>query len=173
MKKIKTKSRKYPLIIILTDKTKITIPKQSEFSNQWLRNHGCSLMAEYVALQFLGLHMWPIHLLKWHKAHTPNDVKSKVTVKGVSKGIHQMAKGKGSAIYYKTPTVARIEFAMKAGHVVILEQKNPIHSIALIRDRGVTYKISYGTVTKVSVPAIAKTVTSNLTYRGMVVVKRK
>lgn len=172
MKKIKTSNKKYPLRIVLSSGRKITIPKQSGFDNDWLRHHGCSIMAEYVALQFLGIHKWPIHLLKWHKAHTPGDVRSKVTVKGVSKGINKLAKSKGTATYYKAPTAGRIEKALESGHVVILEQKNPIHSIALIRDKGKTYKISYGAVTKVSVPAIAKTATSNATYRGMVVVKK-
>lgn len=173
MKILKTKNKKYPLKITLSNGTKIKIPKQSEFSNIWLRHHGCSLMAEYVALQFLGIHKWPIRLLAWHRKHTPEDVRAKVTVNGVSKGINQLAKGKGSATYYKTPTADRINSALKAGHVVIMEQKNPIHSITLIRDGGVNYIINYGKVMKVSVSEIAKTATTNETYRGMVVVKKK
>lgn len=170
MKKIKTKNRKYPLKIVVGN-GKITIPKQSEFGNQWLKKHGCSLMAEYIALQYLGIHKWPIHLLKWHRVHTPGDIRAKVTVKGVSKGINQIA-GQGHAAYYKAAKENRIEAALKAGSMVILEQGSPIHSVVLVRDKGSTYMISYGAVKQVSVASIAKTATKNATYRGMVVVKK-
>lgn len=173
MKLTKKKSKKYPLKITLSDGTKITVPKQANFSNEWLRNHGCSLMAEYIALQWIGIHKWPINLLKWHKKHTPEDVKSKVTVKGVDKGIDVLGKGKGTSTYYATPTAARISAAMKAGKLVIMEQGGPIHSIVLLPDNGKTYMISYGKVTQVDVAEIARTATTNKTYRGMDVVKRK
>ena len=173
MKITKKKSKKYPLKITLSNGIKITVPKQANFSNEWLRNHGCSLMAEYIALQWLGIHKWPINLLRWHKKHTPEDVKSKVTVKGVDKGIDVLGKGKGTSTYYSTPTAARISTAMKAGNLVIMEQGGPIHSIVLLPDSGKTYMISYGKVTQVSVAEIARTATTNKTYRGMIVVKRK
>jgi len=44
MKIIKTKEKKYPLILYYQDK-KIKIPKQANFSNSWLKSHGCSIMA--------------------------------------------------------------------------------------------------------------------------------
>lgn len=172
MRIIKTNNKKYPLKIVLSSGRKITIPKQSEFDNQWLKHHGCSLMAEYVALQFLGVYKWPIHLLKWHKSHTPGDVRAKVTVKGVSKGINALAKGNGTAAYYTTPTAQRIRQALDKGYLVIMEQKNPIHSVTLIRDGKTDYIINYGSVKKVNVNSIAKTATGNETYRGMIIVRR-
>lgn len=172
MKQIKTNNKKYPLIVKLSNGKKIKIPKQSNFSNTWLRDHGCSLMAEYIALQWLGIHKWPINLLKWHKKHTPKEVKAKVTVKGVDKGIDVLGKKKGISNYYTTPTEEKINAAMKAGNLVIMEQGNPIHTIALIPDSGKAYMASYGKVTKVTVDRIAKTATKDKTYRGMVIVKR-
>ena len=173
MKKIKPKSKKYPLKIILKNGVVIKIPKQSNFKNSFLHNHGCSIMAEYVALQFIGIHKWPLHLYKWHKKHTRNDIKSKVTVKGVAKGIKSIGKGKCSVTYYKKVTTDRIRTALKNGACVIMEQKNPIHSITLIHEGGKTYKISYGAVTKTTASAMAKTATTNNTYRGMVIINRK
>ena len=126
-------------------------------------------MAEYLALQYLHKHIWPITLLRWHRKHNSEDVKAKVTVQGVSKGINHYKKG--SAYYDPTPTASEISKALQNG-VVILEQKNPIHSVFLFRDKGVSYMANYGKVTKVNVSKIAKTATTSETYRGAVYVKR-
>lgn len=173
MKKIKTSDKKYPLKVVLNNGVKITIPKQSNFKNNFLHKHGCSIMAEYVALQFVGIHKWPIKLYKWHKKHTKNQIKSKVTLKGIKKGISSLGKKKCSAVYYEKVTSDRISNAIKNGCCIIMEQKNPIHSIALLPDKKGIYKVSYGTVKKVTAKGIAKTATTNSTYRGMIVIRRR
>lgn len=173
MKIIKTKDKKYPLKIVLEDGTKITVPKQSKFSNAFLRKHGCSIMAEYVALQFCGVHRWPIDLYKWHKKHTKGDVKSKVTVRGVAKGIDALGKGKADATYYREVSASRMKEALSKGQAVIMEQKSPIHSICIIPDGGENWLVNYGGVSKADVDKLAKTATTNKTYRGMVTVKRR
>ena len=171
MKIVKRSSKKYPLKVELDNGKKLIIPKQSAFSNDWLRHHGCSLVAEYIALQWLGIpKQWPIHLLKWHKKHTPNEIYAKVTLRGVEKGIDAIS-GKDAAKYYKKVTAGRIQKAMDKGHLVIMEQKNPIHSIVLLPDKGDCYMASHGRVKRISVKEIAKTATSNSRYRGMIVVK--
>ena len=170
MKITKTKDKKYPLIATLSSGTRIKVPKQSNFSNSWLKSHGCSLMAEYLALQYVGIHKYPLHLLRWHKKYDKEDVKAKVTVKGVCKGINNFKPD--SAKYFAEPTYHKIMDALKRGEAVILEQNNPIHSVFLVRDDGVDYIINYGTVKRVNVKRIAKTVTQNKTYRGMVCVRR-
>ena len=183
MKIEKRKSTKYPLEVTLSGGEKLIIPKQSKFSDDWLRHHGCSLMAEYIALQWLGIKhitvnhksvgIYPINLLKWHKEHTKDEVKTKVTVKGVAEGINELAKGKGSAKYYKRVTAKRISEAIKAGDVVIMEQKKPIHTIILLPDHDGTFMASHGNVHKVSIKKIAKTATTNWKYRGMIVVSKE
>ena len=181
MKIIKTGKKKYPIKAILSNGKKLTIPKQKEFASDWLKHHGCSLMAEYVALQWLGVKkflkgkeivgIYPINLMKWHKNHTKDQVKSKVTVKGVAEGINRIAKGKGKATYYPTVTEERIKEAFKKGHIVIMEQKEPIHTILLLHDKDGSWIVNYGKVKKVNVDKIAKTATKNETYRGMLVIK--
>lgn len=181
MKILNRDNKKYPIKVVLANGKSMIIPKQAEFSNSWLRFHGCSLMAEYEALQWLGVErvkienayygIWPIHLLEWHKLYTKNQVKAKVTVRGVAQGINKIAKGKGKATYYRVVTANRIRKAIKAGHTVIMEQADPIHSIYIIHDNDGTFKVSYGKVSKVSIDSIAKTATKNATYRGMVVIK--
>lgn len=173
----KRDSKKYPLVVTLSTGERMVIPRQSQFSDAWLRNHGCSLVAEYIALQFLGVRkimihgrrrgIFPINLLKWHRIHTPEEVKAKVTIKGVSEGINRLA-GKGTAHYYKTVSADRIERALKAGHPVIMEQRNPIHTVILLPDRDKAYIANHGKVERVNIGKIAKTATTNKRYRGMV-----
>ena len=182
MKKIKRKSKNYPLEVILSTGEHIIIPRQSQFKNEWLREHGCSLMAEYIALQFLGVKkitvngkhvgIYPINLLKWHKKNTPLDIHKKVTVRGVQRGIESLAGDKGKAEYYAKPTAERIEKALSEGDVVIMEQKNPIHTIVLLPDKDGTFIANHGKVEKADINKIAKTATTSNTYRGMIVVSK-
>lgn len=169
MKITRTKDKKYPLKVTLSNKTVLKIPKQKNFSNAFLRCHGCSLMAEYLALQFLHKHIWPITLLRWHKKHDQEDVKAKVTVKGVTKGINHYKPD--AAKYDPEPTGPKIRYYLRTGHVIILEQKNPIHSVFIFHDDGHNYMATYGKVTRINVDKISKTATANKTYRGMVIVK--
>lgn len=181
MRKIKIVNPKYPLKVVLSNGKSMIVPKQSEFSDDWLRHHGCSLMAEYLALQWLGVKtvridgrnygIWPINLLKWHKKYNKSQVKAKVTVKGVAYGINKIAKGKGKATYYRVVTAGRMRKALDAGYAVIMEQGSPIHTIYLAHDKDGTFRISYGRVAKVNVDTVARTATKNATYRGMIVVK--
>lgn len=167
----KTKDKKYPLKVTLSDGTTLKVPKQSKFDNTFLRCHGCSLMAEYLALQYIGKHVYPLHLLQWHRAHDKEDVRAKVTVKGVAKGINHYKPG--HARYDSTPTLGEMEKALKLRDCIVFEQKNPIHTIFIFREGGLDYMITYGQVKKINLPKIIKTATANVNYKGMVIVKRK
>ena len=168
MKVKKTGDRKYPLKVTLSNGTVLKVLKQANFDNAFLRCHGCSIMAEYLALQYIHKHIWPITLLRWHKKFDQEDIKAKVTVKGVTKGINHYKPG--AAYYDPTPTAKEMRQWLRTGHVIILEQKNPIHSVFIFHDDGHNYMASYGKVKRIDVDKIAKTATSNTTYRGMVIV---
>ena len=169
MKIIKTGDRKYPLRVVLSNGTVLKVPKQANFDNAWLRSHGCSLMAEYLALQYVHKHVYPLHLLQWHRAHDKEDIKAKVTLRGVTKGINHYRKGRAS--YVQTPTVNKAKLALAGGACLILEHRNPIHSVFIVRDNGVDYIISYGQVKKVNIAQTIAKATTNKTYRGMVITK--
>lgn len=168
MKITKTRDRKYPLKVTLSNGTILKVPKQKNFDNAFLRCHGCSLMAEYLALQYLGKHIYPLHLLQWHRANDKEDVKAKVTLKGVTKGINHYKPG--HAKYVSTPTVTKAKLTLTSGGCLILEHRNPIHSVFICRDNGVDYIISYGKVSKVNINSTIAKATTNKTYRGMVII---
>ena len=169
MKIIKTGDKKYPLRVVLSNKTVLKVPKQKNFDNAFLRCHGCSLMAEYLALQYVHKHVWPLHLLQWHRKYDKKDIKAKVTVYGVCKGINHYKKG--HAKYDPNPTVSKAKLALASGACIILEHRNPIHSVFIVRDKGVDYIFSYGKVKKVNLNKTVAKATKNKTYRGMVIIK--
>ncbi len=169
MKITKTKNKKYPFKVALSDGTVLKVPKQANFDNAFLRCHGCSIMAEYMALQYLKKHIWPITILRWHRKSDQEDIKSKVTLRGVEKGINHYKPG--AAKYDPEPTAPKIRYYLRTGHVIILEQKDPIHSVFIFHDDGHNYMATYGKVKRINVDKISKTATANKTYRGMVIVK--
>lgn len=180
MKITKRKSAKYPIEITLTDGTKIIIPRQSQFGNDWLRKHGCSLMAEYIALQWLGVKTipvngkkrkpYPINLLRWHKKHTPDDIAAKVMLTGVAKGIDRLSDGDGK--YSKGTTLERMRTALDKGHIVIYERKDPIHTVTLIPDDGKVWLANHGTVKETTTAKEIKKALKKTKYRGMIEVSR-
>lgn len=176
MKKIKTSDPKYPLEVELGNGARILIARQSRFSDPWLKAHGCSLVAEFEALQYIGVSKkkhWPIYLEDWHRDHTPEEIFAKVTVRGVAQGINELGAGKGSATYSKNVTAYRIKTALKAGALVIVERAKPIHTIVLVQDGEAVYRLDAGKATKTTPEAAAKSATTSKRYRGMIIVRRK
>lgn len=175
MKIIKLNDKRYPIKVELATGERMIIPEQKYFKNKFLRKHGCSLMAEYIALQYMGVKrigkkkLYPLHLLSWHKAHTKNAIKSKVTLKGVFAGLKKL--GTGKATYTRVPTAEKIKAALDAGYLVIMERGKPIHTITMVQEDGVNYLLDHGKRKEINVDKIAKRATKNETYRGMIVVR--
>lgn len=175
MKISKTKSKHYPTRVTLSDGRVLNIPKQSAYKDDYLREHGCSIMAEKIALAFCGIIHTPGWLKKWHFRHTPARVKPKTTISAVDAGLDSIGKGRLRARYFRVVSEARIREAMRRGELVIMEQGPPgtktIHTIALIPDKGRCYCASHGRCAEVNVKKIAKTATTSEKYRGMIVVR--
>lgn len=177
MKTKKTNSKHYPVVAILSDGRKLKIPRQAAFSDEYIRRHGCSLVAEYIALEFIGAHRTLNQLKKWHFKNTPGYVHPKTTVWAVSVYLVNMWDVLANSVYYRVVTPLRIRRAIEAGHLVIMEQGPPgtkvIHTVALIPDKGHCYCASHGKVVEVDINKIAKTATNREKYRGMIIVKQR
>lgn len=175
MKEIKRKSKgnRYPLKIKLTNGKTLILPQQNKFDNEFLNDHGCSIMAEYIALQWVGIKKWPINLLKWHKKNTQGEIFSKVTIRGVAEGLEQIGGKNISVKYYRQVTEKRIANALSKGYLIIMEEKNPIHSVVLVQDNDGIFRLSHGGVSKTNALRAFNRATTNERYRGMIVVKDK
>lgn len=175
MRSRSTGDKKYPKEITLTDGTKILLPRQSKFSDPWLKAHGCSLVAEFEALQWLGVKKekhWPIYLEAWHRDNTPEEVYAKVTVRGVTDGMKHYGKGRGTATYSATVTAKRMRIALDTGALVIMERSNPIHTIVMIKDCEEYYLLNAGTFRRTTPEVQAKRAATSKRYRGMIIVRK-
>lgn len=170
MKITKTKSSKYPRRVTFNNKRTSPVPNQKKFKNEFIRSHGCSLAAFYIALRFSGVKMKMNPLLHWTRAHLKSYMKSKLTIKGVAKGLNKKT-GRKVATYHKTCGLKAINKALNAGHLVLLETGNPIHTNVLYRASGKTYHLDHGNVKKVSTAKIVNKATKSATYCGWVDVR--
>ena len=150
MKLVKTKKVKYPYRVTFNNGRVSPIPSQHRFKTDFVAHHGCSLVAFYIALRFLGRKKKIIPLLSWSKRHLKKYIKAKLTIKGVAEGINKMMPG--HAEYHKKPTYEMVKKALKADQMVLLETRDPIHTNVLFKGNGKTYyNASDGTVKKVDV----------------------
>lgn len=174
MKTRRTKSKRYPLVAIPERSgKKLRLPRQKAFKSEYIQRHGCSLVAECIALQWWGIFKPMTSLQKWHKKHTPDRYHPKVTVEAVAEGLREIArKGEDEVVFYRKVTVERIERSINRGHLVIVEWGDPIHTVVLVPDTGgKCYLANHGEIRRYSPETAAVKATTNKKYRGMIICK--
>lgn len=170
MKIRKTKSSHYPRKVTFNNGRKSPIPNQKKFKNSFIRNHGCSLAAFYIGLRFSGEKMKMNPLLAYSRKNLKRYMRAKLTIKGVAAGLNKQC-GRKVAAYHAKANYKKIRQALKDGHLVILEQGNPIHTVVLYHANGKTYKLDHGHVSRVSLKSVVRKATNSSTYRGWIDVK--
>lgn len=167
------KNPKVPLLVVVKSGGKVhkmAVPDQHKYKTAFLRDHGCSIMAEYVALQWLGINIYkPTTLLKLHRKHTKADIKAKVTIKGVAQLMGELVPF-SFILFRSEPTEKKLKKQLDAGNLVLFEEGDPIHTVVLIRAEGKYWRITNGKCQAVSISAEAKRAAKNKTYAGVVVV---
>ena len=141
MKTTKRNDKRYPYEVDFSGK-RVLIPQQKEFGN-YCRYHGCSVTASSIALQCIGINqadktVWnPKEICKYAKEHLSGYNGSKLSIWGCKSVINKIAK-KEVAFWYSNdgkhdPAIrSKINQALKAGHVVLFEEKNPIHTVIFL-----------------------------------------
>lgn len=170
MKIKKTNSKKYPKKVTFNNKRTSPVPNQKNFKSEFIRNHGCSMAAFYIAMRFCGKKEKMNTLLKWCRSHLKKYIKSKLTIKGVAKGLNKKA-GRKVAVYHKAASLKAINKALDAGHLVLLETGSPIHTNVIYRASGKTYHLDHGNVKKINTAKMVNKATKSATYRGWVDVR--
>lgn len=171
MNTIKTKSDKYPRRVTFNNGRSSPVPNQKKFKNDFIRNHGCSLAAFYIALRFSGKKEKMNALLKWSRSHLKGHMKAKLTIKGVAKGLNKKA-GRKVTTYHRIANLSKINKALDSGHLVLLETGDPIHTNVLYRSKPKhTYHLDHGNVKKINTAKMVKRATKSATYRGWVDVR--
>ena len=168
--KNKKSKKKFPWRIVLENVRVIPVPSQHNFKSDFIRRHGCSLVAFYMALRFRGIKKNMQQVLR----HARKKLKcgSKYPLTEVCKGINSICPGK-PAMYYKSLTNAQLEAKLKKGHMILFEEDSPIHTVVLLRDSktGKVWRFSDGCKNVTTVEKENKKKCTNEKYKGIVVVK--
>lgn len=142
MKIEKRNDKRYPYQVFLASGRKILIPQQTQFGS-FCQKHGCSMAACCIGLQVVGIKqkdgsVWnPKEIYQKAKKEISGYNGSKLTIWGSKSTINKIA-GKEVAFWHSNDGKhnksirADIDKHLKDGHIILYEEKNPIHTIAIL-----------------------------------------
>lgn len=168
--KNKNSKKKFPWRIVLDNGRQIPVPSQYNFKSSFIRTHGCSLAAFYMALRYKGIKKNMQQVLQYARKKLKCGAKYPLTE--IVKGINQICPGKPAA-YHKSLTTEQLKAKLKKGYMVLFEEGGPIHTVVLLRDSktGKIWRFSDGKKNTVTVEAENRKRCTNEKYKGVVIVK--
>lgn len=168
--KNKNSKKKYPWRIILDNGRKIPVPSQYNFKSPFIRTHGCSLVAFYMALHYKGIKKNMQQCLQYARRKLKCGAKYPLTE--IARGINQICSGK-PAVYRKGMSNDKIESHLKKGRMILFEEGSPIHTVVLLKDSktGRVWRFSDGKKNVTTVEKENKRKCKNEKYKGIVIVK--
>lgn len=168
--KNKKSKKKFPWRIVLDNGRQIPVPSQYNFGSAFIRAHGCSLVAFYMALRFRGIKKNMQQVLQYARKKLKCGAKYPLTE--VCRGINMICPGKPAA-YHKSMNNDKIEAHLKKGHMILFEEGSPVHTVVLLRDNktGKVWRLSDGKKNVTTVEKENKKKSTNEKYRGIVIVK--
>lgn len=168
--KNRKRKKKFPWRIVLDNGRKIPVPSQYDFKSSFIRTHGCSLVAFYMALRFRGVKKNMQQCLNFARKKLKCGAKYPLTE--ICKGINFICPGK-PATYYKSLTNAQLEAKLRKGYMILFEEGNPIHTVVLLKDNktGKVWRFSDGKKSVVTVEKENARRCTNEKYKGIIVVK--
>lgn len=172
MKIVKTGKKKYPYRVFPSKGHSFYVPSQHKFGNDFIDHHGCSLVAFYIAMSFLGKKKTMKKLLKWSRKHLK--VKSKIPLSEVYKGIRQLAPGKKDHVTFRRKVTSQeVRTVLAQGYLVLLETRDPIHTNPIMWDdsKQVVRNFSDGGKKKINIGKLVKNQCKNETYRGCIFIR--
>ena len=157
--KNKDNKKHYPVRVDYDNGSHILIPDNHEFGS-FCKKHGCSMAAVSIALQFLNVKQkdgtaWnPDELYKYARKHVAGYNGSKLTIYGTKILINKLAGGKRAKWYPITgrnnrDVKKRIRRALRAGKIILFEQRDPIHTVVFLGFNEKVDKVRIATYGKV------------------------
>ena len=168
--KNRKRKKKFPWRIVLDNGRQIPVPSQYDFKSSFIRTHGCSLVAFYMALRYKGIKKNMQQVLQYARKKLKCGAKYPLTE--IVKGINQICPGKPAA-YHKSLTTEQLKAKLKKGYMILFEEGNPIHTVVLLRDSktGKIWRFSDGKKSVVMVEKENVRRCTNEKYKGVVIVK--
>lgn len=168
--KNRKRKKKFPWRIALDNGRQIPVPSQYNFKSSFIRTHGCSLVAFYMALRYKGIKKNMQQVLQYARRKLKCGAKYPLTE--IARGINMICPGKPAA-YHKSLTTEQLKAKLKKGYMILFEEGNPIHTVVLLRDNktGRVWRFSDGHKNVTTVEKENKKKCTNEKYRGIVIVK--
>lgn len=165
----KTKRKKYPEKIKFSDKSRVLVPDQDSFSDPFIRDHGCSLTAFYMALSFCGKKKSVKKCLKYLGSHYALVGRSKYSIRQVFNAVNNIRPGQK---FYENPTKNQIKKHLKAGRMILIEERNPTHTAVLLWDGKKIIRFSNGGHKTVTINEVTSKRSTDSYYKGCAVIFR-
>ena len=168
--KNRKRKKKFPWRIVLDNGRQIPVPSQYDFKSSFIRTHGCSMVAFYMALRFRGIKKNMQQCLNFAKKKLKCGAKYPLTE--IARGINMICPGKPAA-YHKSLTTEQLKAKLKKGYMALFEEGGPIHTVVLLRDSksGKIWRFSDGHKNVTTVAKENAKKCTNEKYRGIIVVK--
>lgn len=166
----KDKKKRFPWRVILDNGRIIPVPSQHNFKTDFIKRHGCSLVAFYMALRYKGVKKNMQQTLRYARRKLKCGAKYPLTE--IVKGINQICPGK-PAVYHKSLTNAQLESKLKRGYMAVFEEGSPIHTVVLLMDKrtGEIWRFSDGHKNTTTVEKENAKKCTSTKYKGIIVVK--
>lgn len=170
-KNVKRK-KKYPYKIKFTDGRVIPLPSQYDFTDSsFIRRHGCIIAAFYMGLRFAGKKKSMKGCLKYLQENHPKGSHINYNLRQVCTAINKLAPGNPVKFYEKISKV-EMKKALKAGHMILYTEKNPIHTSVILWNGRKFKRFSDGKYKNVTVAWEIRKRCGDGWYGGCVVVKK-
>lgn len=166
------RKKKYPCKIKFTDGRVVPLPSQYDFTDSsFIRRHGCIIAAFYMGLRFVGVKKSMKACLKYLQEHHPKGKHTNYNLEQVCKSINELTSGKPAKFYEKI-SKAEMKKALKAGHMVLYTEKNPIHTSVILWSGRKYKRFSDGKYKNVTVRWEINKHCNDNWYKGCVIVRR-
>ena len=171
---VKNEKRKkiYPYKIKLSDGLVIPLPSQYDFDNSYIRSKGCIIAAFYMGLRFVGVKKSMAQCLKYLQVNYDKGNRKNYNLEIICKAINRLVPDT-QAKFYKKITKEKMKKALKAGHMILFTERNPIHTAVLMWNGKKVVRFSNGKYKTVTVAQEIRKRCSDSWYGGCVVVRKK
>ena len=166
------RKKKYPYKIKLSDGQVVPLPSQYDFdNNSYIQSKGCIIAAFYMALRFAGIKKSMAKCLNYLQDNYSKGDHKNYNLQLICKAINRLVPG--SARFYKKITKEKMKKALKAGHMILFTERNPIHTAVLMWNGKKVVRFSNGKYKTVTVAQEIRKICSDSWYGGCVVVRKK
>ena len=167
----KTGRTKYPCKIKYADGRKIPVPSQWDFDVYDINKKGCIIAAFYMGLRFAGVKKSMKHCLKYLQDNHSKGARANYNLQQACESINKLAPG-NPAKFYEKISKTEMKKALKAGHMILYTEKNPIHTAVILWNGRKFKRFSDGKYKSVTVAWEIRKRCGDDWYGGCVVVKK-